>query len=48
MLRRNGHQVRTASNGAIALVEIERRPPELIITDILMPEKDGIELITES
>jgi CheY-like chemotaxis protein len=47
MLRRDGHQVRTASNGAKALIEIERQAPELIITDILMPEKDGIELITE-
>lgn len=47
MLRRDGHQVRTARNGALALAEIERQAPELIITDILMPEKDGIELITD-
>lgn len=47
MLRRDGYQVTVAGNGAEALVAIARDRPQLLITDILMPEKDGIELIME-
>lgn len=47
MVRREGHQVRSAANGNEALRAIAQQPPDLIITDILMPEKDGIELIAE-
>lgn len=47
MVRREGYQVRAVTNGNEALHAIERQSPDLIITDILMPEKDGIELITE-
>ncbi|BCU06505.1 response regulator [Allochromatium tepidum] len=47
MVRREGHQVGTATNGNEALTAIEHSRPDLIITDILMPEKDGIELIME-
>ncbi|WP_295408659.1 response regulator [uncultured Thiocystis sp.] len=47
MVRREGYQVRTVGNGNEALQAIGVQPPDLIITDILMPEKDGIELILE-
>ncbi|AFL72406.1 response regulator [Thiocystis violascens] len=47
MVRREGYQVRAVTNGNEALLAIARQPPDLIITDILMPEKDGIELIAE-
>lgn len=47
MLRRDGYQVTIACNGAEALVAIARDRPQLVITDILMPEKDGIELVME-
>ncbi|MBV5308168.1 response regulator [Chromatium okenii] len=47
MVRREGHQAHTASNGNEALRAVAQQPPDLIITDILMPEKDGIELIAE-
>ncbi len=47
MLKRDGHRVRSANNGVAALSLVDLQAPELIITDILMPEKDGIELITE-
>ncbi|SDY14708.1 Response regulator receiver domain-containing protein [Allochromatium warmingii] len=47
MVQREGHLVSTAANGNAALTAIEQSRPDLIITDILMPEKDGIELIME-
>jgi CheY-like chemotaxis protein len=47
MVQREGYQVSTATDGNAALAAIERSRPDLVITDILMPEKDGIELIME-
>lgn len=47
MIRRENHAVRAVANGVEALKAIGRKAPDLIITDILMPEKDGIELIME-
>ncbi len=46
MLRKEGYQVLTASNGTEAQARLESISPDLIMTDILMPEGDGIELIT--
>ena len=39
-----GHDVTTARDGVEALATIKVRPPELIITDRLMPNMDGYEL----
>jgi two-component system, cell cycle response regulator len=39
-----GYEVRAASNGMEALESIESYPPDLIITDIMMPKMDGYEL----
>ncbi|NEX16491.1 MAG: response regulator [Halochromatium sp.] len=47
MVKREGYEVRAVTNGNQALAEIERQRPDLLITDILMPEKDGIELVME-
>lgn len=47
MLRQDGHQVSTAGDGVEALRMLERTEVRLIITDILMPNKDGIETIME-
>ena len=41
MLHQAGHQVSEAGNGAEGIDLYERDPPDLIITDILMPEKEG-------
>ncbi|WP_426191032.1 response regulator [Massilia sp. DWR3-1-1] len=45
MLQADGHRVATAADGALALEQVEQLQPELIITDILMPNLDGVETI---
>src|SRR5436190_12128946 len=42
-----GYNVRTAENGRAALAAVESYPPDLIITDVMMPEMDGYELARE-
>lgn len=46
-LSKEGHLVSVAEDGKDALVQIGTTDYDLIITDILMPEKDGLELIQE-
>ncbi len=41
-LHQAGHQVSEAGNGAEGIDSYERDPPDLVITDIFMPEKEGI------
>ncbi len=43
-LEESGFQVMTAENGKQAFTRIRERRPDLIISDINMPEMDGIEL----
>lgn len=40
-----GFRVRQAADGAAALEQIRREPADLLITDLVMPTVDGIELI---
>ncbi len=40
-----GHEVSEAVNGAAGIEIYERDAPDLIITDIIMPEKEGVETI---
>jgi CheY-like chemotaxis protein len=47
ILEEAGHDVLEAANGDKALSLLSQEPVELVITDIFMPGKDGIETITE-
>lgn len=42
-----GHEVREASDGAQGLAIQRSSPAEVVVTDIFMPEKEGIETIRE-
>jgi len=44
VLRRDGHEVKVVNTAAQALAEVDRRQPDLITLDILMPQMDGLEL----
>ena len=42
LLERAGHHVRFADNGAAALAEAQRHPPDLVLMDVHMPVVDGL------
>ncbi len=46
-LENEGYSVVSAENGKVGLKKIQETDPDLIITDIVMPETDGMELLTE-
>lgn len=45
VLRAHQHDVATAENGAVALKRTDLESFQLVVTDILMPEKEGFETI---
>lgn len=47
MLERAGHHVFLASNGIEGIRLYRQEPTDLIITDIIMPEKEGLQTIRE-
>lgn len=47
VLTGEGHEVEVAGDGRQGLAAQRARPADLIITDIFMPEKEGIETIIE-
>jgi DNA-binding response OmpR family regulator len=47
MLEREGHEVDLALNGLEGMALFEKNKPDLVITDIIMPEKEGLETILE-
>ncbi len=44
LLSGRGYQVRASPSGALGLRAARRRPPDLILLDIMMPDQDGIEV----
>lgn len=47
VLSHAGHEVRSAPNGREALTLLDHFPCSIIVTDIMMPQMDGIEFIME-
>jgi DNA-binding response OmpR family regulator len=47
MLEKEGHEVDLALNGREGMELFEKNKPDLVITDIIMPEKEGLETILE-
>jgi DNA-binding response OmpR family regulator len=47
ILSTQGHEVATASDGRRGMAAFRRVPPDLVITDIIMPEQEGIETIRQ-
>ncbi|MBF0461341.1 MAG: response regulator [Magnetococcales bacterium] len=46
-LEKEGYRVDEAVDGRQGVLRYRENPADMIITDILMPEKDGVELIME-
>ena len=46
-LERAGHEVSGAENGADGLREIKAHAVDLVVTDLVMPEMDGLEFMRE-
>ena len=46
-LEMEGHEITEAGDGKVALECVHNEIPDLIITDIIMPVKEGIETIFE-
>ena len=47
MLERAGYEVDLASNGVEGMELFKKESADMVITDIIMPEKEGIETIRE-
>lgn len=45
ILNDDGHQIREAANGHHGLMLYREAPADVVITDILMPERDGLEVM---
>lgn len=48
LFQRDGHKVRVAENGREALKLLAELPADLIISDIRMPDMDGVELLRQA
>ena len=47
MLERQGYEVTTAADGQRGIARYREDPADLIVLDIVMPEKEGLETIME-
>ncbi len=47
LLQKEGYNVRGVKNGALALEEYQKKSPDFIILDIMMPEKSGYDVCRE-
>ena len=42
-----GHETRCAADGRQGMIEFARFQPDVVVTDMLMPEKEGIETVID-
>ncbi len=42
-----GHKLRTATTAAAGMLELRRQLPDLLILDLMLPDKDGLTLCKE-
>jgi DNA-binding response OmpR family regulator len=47
LLSREGFSVGEASDGQVGIAIFRKNPPDLVITDLFMPNRDGIEIVME-
>lgn len=47
ILEREGYHITESSNGKMGIKMYREEPADLVITDIIMPEKEGIETIID-
>ena len=47
ILTRAGFTVEDASDGQAGIAKFHKNPPDIVLTDIFMPNRDGIEIIKE-
>lgn len=46
-LKKAGYEVEIAYDGVEALAKVKANPPDCIVLDVMMPEKDGYEVCAE-
>lgn len=46
-LEKEGYKVEVAYNGVEAMEKVKANPPDAIVLDVMMPEKDGYEVCAE-
>ena len=47
ILTRDGFAVDTHSDGATALLAIQKKPPDMIVLDVMLPNKSGFDILRE-
>ncbi|MFA1546910.1 SpoIIE family protein phosphatase [Actinomadura chokoriensis] len=47
LLRGAGYRVDTVADGRAALEAVRRDPPDLVVSDVMMPRLDGLEMVAE-
>lgn len=45
ILEMDGYKVKTAADGKEALAMVQKEPPDLVITDLMMPDAGGYEVL---